>query len=216
MKRKAKVPHYSFIDVDGVLNDVSLPYVAAKVAEYCDAGLCNGLGDRSGKKGSMCVEAVVSYLTTGNPNSDTPACVDEELRGFKIKLNDATIWMNNKARGRGLRRIAIAQLGTKSKEYDFSSSHFFAQLRDAAARRLAPHIKDCDSLAKAEERASHCTSVGVLQNVVDFICGYPCSDKRKQKVFMQLIEDCVQILIKMKTPGSKYLKYAPLPKELVK
>ena len=82
--------------------------VARKVLEVVDAGLVKGLG--TAKPGSMCVEAAVCYAM-GLPHGDNPSCVARSLRSLKIRLNDSA-WSSNEARAKGLRRLAVAQLGS--------------------------------------------------------------------------------------------------------
>jgi hypothetical protein len=60
--------------------------------------------------GQMCVEAAVNFAL-GAPHGDQPACVAPTLRALKIRLNDAS-WSSNEARTNGLRRLALAQLGS--------------------------------------------------------------------------------------------------------
>ncbi len=83
--------------------------IAKKVLETVDAGLIEGVGNPI--LGEMCVEAAVCYAL-GEPHGDTPSCVDPALRAFKIGLNDAG-WSSKQARAEGLRRLALAQLGSK-------------------------------------------------------------------------------------------------------
>ncbi len=82
--------------------------LAEKVLETVDAGLCSGLGNPI--PGQMCVEAAVCYAM-GMEHSDEPICVAESVRSLKIKINDSC-WSSNDARAKGLRRLAIAQLGS--------------------------------------------------------------------------------------------------------
>lgn len=82
--------------------------VAAKVLEVVDAGLVKGVGNP--KPGEMCVEAAVCYAL-GLPHGDDPQCVSRAVRSLKITLNDKN-WSSNEARAKGLRRLAIAQLGS--------------------------------------------------------------------------------------------------------
>ena len=84
--------------------------LARKVLDVVDAGLVKGLG--APKPGSMCVEAAVCYAM-GLPHSDKPTCVGAAVRRFKIRINDAR-WSSNAARTTGLRKLAIAQLGSDS------------------------------------------------------------------------------------------------------
>jgi hypothetical protein len=82
--------------------------LARKVLEVVDAGLVNGMGKP--EPGHMCVEAAVCYAM-GLPHSDEPTCVGAAVRRFKIRLNDAR-WSSDTARTKGLRKLAIAQLGS--------------------------------------------------------------------------------------------------------
>jgi hypothetical protein len=76
-----------------------------------DKGLSHGLG--IAKPGHMCVEAAVCYAL-GENHSDDPSCVAHVVRDTKIYLNDRK-WSSKKARARGMRKIAVAQLGSKGK-----------------------------------------------------------------------------------------------------
>jgi hypothetical protein len=82
--------------------------VAEKVLRVVDAGLSKGLGNQ--RAGEMCVEAAVCYAL-GLPHGDDPACVSRALRSLKISLNDKE-WSSKAARANGLRRLAVAQLGS--------------------------------------------------------------------------------------------------------
>ncbi len=82
--------------------------VARKVLATVDAGLVSGLGNPV--PGQMCVEAAVNYAL-GNDHGDNPSCVGSAVRAFKIRLNDAR-WPTNKDRTEGMRKLAIAQLGS--------------------------------------------------------------------------------------------------------
>lgn len=84
--------------------------LARKVLETVNAGLVNGLGKPV--PGQMCVEAAVCYAM-GLPHSDKPSCVGSAVRAFKIRLNDAR-WSSNQARTDGMRKLAIAQLGSEA------------------------------------------------------------------------------------------------------
>jgi hypothetical protein len=83
--------------------------IAQKVLNTIDAGLKTGLGMPI--PGQMCVEAAVCYAL-GLPHDDDPGCVLESLRRLKIRLNDSD-WSSPRARANGLRRLALAQLGSK-------------------------------------------------------------------------------------------------------
>src|SRR6185503_6491149 len=74
-----------------------------------DQGLSHGLGKP--EPGQMCIEAAWCYALD-LPHGDDPQCVSEPLRRLKIRLNDSS-WSSNQARARGLRRLGVAQIGSK-------------------------------------------------------------------------------------------------------
>ena len=81
-----------------------------KLNELLDAGLVQGVGVPV--PGEMCVEAAVCYAL-GLPHGDDPGCVVDSVRRLKIILNDSHVWQSNISRAEGLRRLAIAQLGSR-------------------------------------------------------------------------------------------------------
>ena len=105
---------------------------ARKVLSIVDAGLSGGLG--SPKPGEMCVEAAVCYAL-GLPHGDDPKCVHPTVRRFKISLNDRS-WSSNAARARGMRELAIAQLGTNDPTFD--SKVFVNVLVTETIRQIVP------------------------------------------------------------------------------
>lgn len=105
--------------------------IAKKVLEVVDKGLVVGVGEPV--PGEMCVEAAVCYAM-GEPHTDKPKCVTGAVRDLKIDLNDSELWRDDQARTKGLRRLAIAQLGSKGvidgKEFNDAVSYlFFDQVR---------------------------------------------------------------------------------------
>jgi hypothetical protein len=97
------------------------PSSVKRVLALLDHGLTSGLG--VAKPGQMCVEAAVSYAM-GYDHTDRPQCVAQSISSMKISINDQK-WTSNKARGRGMKRVAIAQLGSKrivkERVHSFSS-----------------------------------------------------------------------------------------------
>lgn len=108
---------------------VTLP-LARRVLKTVDAGLVSGLGEPI--PGQMCVEAAVNFAFD-LPHGDHPPCVGEAVREFKIGINDAK-WSSNTARTDGLRRIAVAQLGSNV----VSQERFAKALRLAAFKIIMP------------------------------------------------------------------------------
>ncbi len=93
--------------------------LARKVLSIVDHGLVKGLGEP--EKGKMCIEAAVCFAL-GLPHSDNPPCVGKQVRNFKISLNDCS-WSSDEARTKGMRKLAIAQLGS-----DFVDQKKFLEL----------------------------------------------------------------------------------------
>ena len=104
--------------------------VARKVLATVDAGLVKGLGKPV--PGQMCVEAAVNYAL-GRDHGDKPSCVGSAVRAFKIRLNDAA-WPTDKDRTEGMRKLAIAQLG--SDEID--QKEFARYVTIETVKRLLP------------------------------------------------------------------------------
>lgn len=104
--------------------------VVSRVLKVVDAGLVNGLGEPV--PGKMCVEAAVNFALNGDHN-DEPECVLSNLRTYKIDLNDSGPWATDLSRAKGMRRLAIAQLGTNTAKYTLKWADFkhqFEQLVD--------------------------------------------------------------------------------------
>lgn len=118
--------------------------IVSKILETVDAGLTVGLGKPV--PGQMCVEAAVCYAL-GLPHSDNPQCVSEAVRSFKIGLNDAE-WSSPQARAAGLRRLAIAQLGTKQ---DFNEEEFSKRLIIMAVSKVLSPVLHAAGLGKEAE-----------------------------------------------------------------
>lgn len=104
---------------------------ARKVLSIVDAGLSHGMG--TPEPGKMCVEAAVCFAL-GLPHSDDPGCVAPSLRSLKIALNDKN-WSSPAARAKGLRRLAIAQLGSKDV---LDEKVFLERVVEMTIRRIVP------------------------------------------------------------------------------
>jgi hypothetical protein len=105
--------------------------IAIKVRDTVAAGLSSGLGQQ--QPGAMCVEAAVCYAL-GLPHGDDPGCVAQSLRRLKIRLNDAA-WSSKQARANGLRRLALAQLGSAGV---LDEKEFVRRVVDVTIRRAVP------------------------------------------------------------------------------
>ena len=104
---------------------------AEKIVELLTYGLVSGMG--SPEPGKMCVEAMVCYAM-GLPHGDRPACVAPALRRLKIALNDKA-WSSPEARAKGLRRLAVAQLGSAGA---LDERAFAKRVAEMTIRRAVP------------------------------------------------------------------------------
>ena len=104
---------------------------AEKMMELLDHGLVSGVGEPI--PGRMCVEAAICFAL-GLPHGDDPGCVSAPLRRLKIRLNDSS-WSSNAARAEGLRRLAVAQLGSLGVLDD---AEFRCRVVDVTIRKVVP------------------------------------------------------------------------------
>ena len=131
--------------------------VARKVLQIVDAGLSKGMGNP--KAGQMCVEAAVCFALD-LPHGDDPACVSRALRWLKINLNDRD-WSSKAARAKGLRRLAVAQLGSRDHLDDREFAKRVAQLAirtcvPQALRAAASIHKDPAHVMALRDAANKC------------------------------------------------------------
>jgi hypothetical protein len=117
--------------------------IAQNVLRMVDAGLSEGVGRR--EPGQMCVEAVVC-CALGLPHGDDPGCVAEWLRCLMIQLNDS-VWSSRQARAQGLRRAAVAQLGSKGV---LNESEFAVRVMRVALGRVPAAFRAAASLLGSE------------------------------------------------------------------
>jgi hypothetical protein len=133
--------------------------VVQKLLTVVDAGLVKGVGVP--EPGKMCVEAAVCYVLN-LPHDDNPQCVTPALRELKIRLNDCE-WSSPQARAKGLRRLAVAQLGSAGiiDEQEFRHRIVGYALRSSVASALRSAASVCtDHKAKAAllNAATRCES----------------------------------------------------------
>src|ERR1700743_738460 len=141
--------------------------IAQKVIEVVDTGLVKGVG--IAKPGQMCVEAAVCYAL-GLPHGDDPKCVSRALRSLKIRLNDSR-WSSNEARAKGLRRLAVAQLGSAGalddKEFSKRVATLAIRVSVPTALRAAASIqKDKHHAAALNDAADLCEKDPTRENAL--------------------------------------------------
>lgn len=141
--------------------------IAAKVLGIVDHGLSHGLG--TPEPGKLCVEAAVC-LALGLPHGDNPPCVGYAVRSFKIRLNDSK-WSSPEARAVGMRRLAIAQLGSDQvdqKEFArLIAEETIRQIVPIALRAAASIQKDAAHAMALEIAALRCEQEGTSEAALD-------------------------------------------------
>jgi hypothetical protein len=197
--------------------------VARRVLSIVDAGLVKGVGDP--RPGAMCVEAAVCFAL-GLPHGDDPQCVSRALRSLKIKLNDSN-WSSDTARAKGLRRLAVAQLGSRDalddREFAKRVAKLAIQMCVPVALRAAASIhKDPMHAQVLRDAANVCEREGTRDSAL--AAREVAQDARRaaadaayaayadaaaayarDKVLSDFAEGVVQILIEMKAPGCEWL-----------
>jgi hypothetical protein len=169
--------------------------LAAKVLEVVNAGLCYGFGDP--EPGKMCVESAVCYAM-GESHNDRPSCVDLEVIHAKIALNDES-WSSDKARANGLRRVAIAQLGSRDVVKNFDEV-FFQNL----ANKYVPQLVEKGLFTRATYVLDACEHASLKDFLSEFSDIYSLGPKRNR--FYRGVAGVIEATLKqLKSPGCKYL-----------
>jgi len=206
------------------------PAIARKVLEVVDAGLVKGMGNPV--PGEMCVEAAVCYAM-GLPHGDQPSCVSPALRQLKIRLNDAR-WSSDVARSRGLRRLALAQLGSAGnldeREFAKRCARLAIQTSVPVALRAAASIASGERKEKLLAAAATCEQNPTRENALEakkiaadaydayadaayaaayadaaYAAAYAAYAADADRSLAAFAEGVVQILVEMKAPGCEWL-----------
>ena len=159
---------------------------AEKVVELLGHGLVAGVGNPT--PGQMCVEAAVCFAL-GLPHGDDPGCVSPSLRRLKIRLNDAS-WSSNQARAEGLKRLAVAQLGSLGVLDD---AEFRRRVIGMTIRKTVP-VGLRAAATRNPTRAA----------------AYAASARTRDRMLAEYAEHAVQILIDMGAPGCQWLDLVPM------
>lgn len=122
---------------------IDKPFVK-KLLRTIDHGLTHGVGN--GGEGHMCVQHAVNYVA-GRVDYEDPIydekaddvkwCVLPEIAQFGIELNDSS-WSSDKARAEGLRRLAVAELGSKG----MNKRKLAARIRTNFIEHMVPQLDD--------------------------------------------------------------------------
>lgn len=187
--------------------------LAVKVIETVKPGLCHGLGDP--EPGKMCVEAAVNYAC-GLPHGDSPSCVGNVVRDFKINLNDQA-WSTNKKRANGMIKIAIAQLGSNKLDQNKFRElviEEFVQLTIMKEfnKELNKILNNKKILSEERTERIYNLSSDYYAKIQEINIDDLGNEKneyfpkmRNDKYYRLLADICLIVLKKMKSPGCKYL-----------
>lgn len=152
--------------------------LANKVLKTVDAGLSKGLG--VARPGKMCIEAAVCFAL-GLPHNDEPPCVGSVVRTFKIQLNDS-YWSSKKARARGMRLLAVAQLGSD----EINQFAFAQEVVRESIRRILPLLPGIPkTLASLCQKKPNKASV---ERVLRWAWAHPCTTDSTCAVAAALLE----------------------------
>jgi len=194
--------------------------IAKKVLATVDAGLVEGKGVPI--PGQMCVEAAVAYAM-GESHNDRPKCVTSEIIDTKIIINDHNIWATirnaDKIRAKVLRRLAIAQLGSKGvisgKQWDNAVNDYASNLvKDTRDDRIT-YLKILEETSTKLKSGERVFLEYINWDPVNFQDYLP-DHVKDLKHLSKICEDLVQILINLKSPGTKFLYLTEKPKQIAK
>ncbi len=155
--------------------------IARKVLDTVDVGLCSGVGRPI--PGQMCVEAAVCYAM-GLPHGDEPDCVSSALRRLKIILNDSN-WSSDAARAKGLRKLALAQLGSAKHldDVEFAkrvalmvTNKVISKLMRQCAELIPLHEKKLIQAALKCEEAKDCAAARAASYAASYAASDAASD----------------------------------------
>lgn len=172
--------------------------LARKVVEIVDFGLTDGIGNPV--PGQTCVEGAIT-LALGEDHSDSPSCVECSIGDYKIMLNDKEGWKSKMDRAKGLRRIAVAQLGSIGlKEFTRTVGEIIWKAGKKA--ELSKDFMDEVTWAIGEE-GDDCRDGTDLAN-----CAFDLGKKLLKKNRLALdfaVEVGIAALRKIKSPGIKLM-----------
>lgn len=149
-------------------------------------GLPRGLTDTVNGNTSLCVEAVINHVVHQEYGQDNPACVSPLIRSLSISLNDDYSWSSPYCRGEGLKRLAIAQLGSNSLD------------QEELERKLVEKLRHVFSNSSHSSLFESCTTSEILFNTIR-------ANSYNNQNLTELAEVVVSVLKEMNCPGTKFL-----------
>lgn len=147
--------------------------------EYLNRGLRVGKGEN--RESLLCVEQVIA-IATGQELTDEPICVSSVIRNATIFLNDTKYWTSPEARAKGLRRLALAQLDTRTFFTTVAYTEFRLKAAIRTFKKLLPslgEILDTDFVDDALAKIQIVTAIEQTQDKLNQLV-ILLSDLRKQ------------------------------------
>ena len=174
-----------------------------RVIGLVDKGLVRGLGEQ--KPGKMCVEAVIC-AALGLEHGDDPGCVMQPLRRFKIILNDSIFWRDDLSRASGMRRLAVAQIGSLG----MNEVVFVEELSRLAIKWAAESAESAESAEWAADSAKWAAKSANWAAESERSAKW-AAEWAADRILASCAEDVVQLLIKLEAPGTKFLYLTEQP-----
>ena len=141
---------------------------AVAVRDTIDAGLCAGLG--KAQIGECCIIAAKRLalgLSHGDSVDGLP--VGLALRALDIGLNDKN-WSSNAARAKGLRRLALAEMGSDTLDQSDFSRRFTLKVIQRICpklfRELAKLAPKDEDKSEMESAAANCETATDLKTIL--------------------------------------------------
>lgn len=128
--------------------------IIEKVLNIITGGLENGAGNNLN---TFCVQQAVSKACNHIEYNDHPIfCVDDQVVSFGIRMNDRG-WSSRKARADGMRRFAVAELGSNK----VNGNEFMAKVQQRwhAAHPMSRGIEYADGDTQLREACEHAVQV---------------------------------------------------------
>ena len=152
---------------------------------------------------------VLSVVDAGLVRGDEPTCVGAAVRRFKIRLNDSRAWPSDEARAKGLRRIAVAQLGSDT----INQCEFATYVTIQTIKRIFPLVlrkqgfkKEavvCEQATTLDE--AHKAAVAARTKLLAATADYAAATAKEEAHSILLLSAKIgeEALVKLSSPGVK-------------
>ncbi len=209
-----------------------------KFLELIKPGLTKGKGNGSGQPGTYCIEVALNIALGGSSISDNPPCVGEEVRNYKIGLNDCS-WESDLIRAQTMAPIGIAQLGSDTLDQkEFKRLIFKHTQTDIVTisfdwipdEKRIPEHKELQEFIRTEFDIEKLNQKFYPYNNYyyynyyyyyyhyynnynnNYYYKFYYNNYYLQKVLKLSVDVCLKVLKEMKSPGCKYLYLLDQPK----